>query len=46
MQLEGTVGQRVGVYVAEPGTPDYNAMILLGMTAPQHAGEPSAQQQH
>jgi hypothetical protein len=28
MQLEGTPGQRLGVYVAEPGTPDYDAMIL------------------
>ena len=34
MQLEGTPGQRLGVYVAEPGTPDYDAMILLDMTAP------------
>ncbi len=46
MQLEGTPGQRLGVYVAEPGTPDYDAMILLDLSAPHHAGKPSAQQQH
>jgi transcriptional regulator with XRE-family HTH domain len=34
MQLEGTPGQRLGAYTAEPGTPDYDAMILLDMTAP------------
>jgi transcriptional regulator with XRE-family HTH domain len=46
MQLEGTPGQRLGVYVAEPGTPDYDAMILLDMTAPHHAAQTSAQQEH
>jgi len=39
MQLEGTPGQRLGVYVAEPGTPDYDAMVLLDMTALTHAGQ-------
>ena len=39
MQLEGTPGQRLGVYVAEPGTPDYDAMILLDMTAPADAAK-------
>jgi len=34
MQLEGTPGQRLGIYLAEPGTPDYDAMILLDMTTP------------
>ncbi|MFC1438867.1 helix-turn-helix transcriptional regulator [Streptacidiphilus sp. N1-10] len=34
MQLEGTPGQRLGVYVAQPGTPDHDAMILLDLTAP------------
>ena len=38
MQLEGTPGQRLGVYTAEPGTPDYDAMLLLDMTAPQRSG--------
>jgi len=37
MQLEGTPGQRLGVYTAEPGTPDYDAMLLLDMTAPQRS---------
>jgi len=45
MQLEGTPGQRLGVYVAEPGTPDHDAMILLDMTAPSHTARPAAQQQ-
>jgi transcriptional regulator with XRE-family HTH domain len=34
MQLEGTPGQRIGVYTAEPGTPDHDAMTLLDLTAP------------
>jgi hypothetical protein len=47
MQLEGTPRQRLGVYAAEPGTPDYDAMILLDMTAPRHTATPAAhQQQH
>jgi transcriptional regulator with XRE-family HTH domain len=46
MQLEGTPGQRLGVYVAEPGTADYDAMVLLDMTAPRQAPRPAAQQQH
>ncbi|MGO9294001.1 MAG: hypothetical protein ACLP52_09010 [Streptosporangiaceae bacterium] len=44
MQLEGTPGQRLGVYVTEPGTPDYDAMILLDMTGPpppRKAGRPT-----
>jgi len=32
MQLEGTPGQRLGIYLAERGTPDYDAMVLLDMT--------------
>jgi hypothetical protein len=35
MQLEGTPGQRIGVYTAEPGTPDHDGLLLLDMTAPQ-----------
>jgi hypothetical protein len=46
MQLEGTPGQRLGVYIAEAGTPDYDAMILLDMTAPRHTVKPAAQQRH
>ncbi|MFD8078791.1 helix-turn-helix transcriptional regulator [Streptomyces sp. NPDC059718] len=41
MQLEGTPGQRVGVYTAEPGTPDHDALLLLDMTAPQPAQRPA-----
>ncbi|MEV7324593.1 helix-turn-helix transcriptional regulator [Streptomyces sp. NPDC093970] len=37
MHLEGTPGQRIGVYTAEPGTPDHDAMMLLDMTAPAPA---------
>ncbi|MEV0623665.1 hypothetical protein AB0I81_60835 [Nonomuraea sp. NPDC050404] len=37
MTLEGTPGQRLGVYVAEPGSPDYDAMLLLDLTAPEAA---------
>lgn len=44
MQLEGTPGQRIGVYTAEPGTPDHDAMLLLDMTAP--AATPSQQIRH
>ncbi|WP_405015127.1 helix-turn-helix transcriptional regulator [Kitasatospora sp. NBC_01539] len=33
MALEGTPGQRFGVYTAEPGTPDHDALLLLDMTA-------------
>ncbi|MBL7632173.1 helix-turn-helix transcriptional regulator [Frankia nepalensis] len=34
LALEGTPGQRMGIYTAEPGTPDHDAMLLLDMTAP------------
>ncbi|MCL7380003.1 helix-turn-helix transcriptional regulator [Streptomyces sp. 35G-GA-8] len=33
MALEGTPGHRMGIYTAEPGTPDHDAMLLLDMTA-------------
>ncbi|WP_326823026.1 helix-turn-helix transcriptional regulator [Streptosporangium sp. NBC_01756] len=42
MDLEGTPGQRLGVYVAEPGTSDYDAMLLLDMTAPEPAAHSAA----
>ncbi|MEV3860838.1 helix-turn-helix transcriptional regulator [Streptomyces sp. NPDC050095] len=35
LQVEGTPGQRIGVYTAEPGSPDQDALLLLDMTAPQ-----------
>ena len=44
MQLEGTPGQRLGIYLADPGTPDYDAMVLLDLTAPRLAGQPARQQ--
>ncbi len=47
MQLEGTPGQRIGVYTAEPGTPDHDALLLLDMTAPraeQRSAQPNAEQ--
>jgi len=40
MALEGTPGHRMGVYTAEPGTPDHDAMLLLDMTASR---DPSGQ---
>ncbi|MEU3529274.1 helix-turn-helix transcriptional regulator [Streptomyces sp. NPDC038707] len=33
MHLDGTPGQRIGVYTAEPGTPDHDALLLLDTTA-------------
>lgn len=41
MQLEGTPGQRIGVYTAEPGTADHDALLLLDMTAPQPTQGPA-----
>ncbi|MBF9069876.1 helix-turn-helix transcriptional regulator [Streptacidiphilus fuscans] len=35
MQLEGTPGQRLGVYVTTPGTPEHDAVTLLDMNAPE-----------
>ncbi|MET8331618.1 helix-turn-helix transcriptional regulator [Streptomyces sp. NPDC005181] len=46
MQLEGTPGHRLGVYVAEPGTADHDAMTLLDMTTPRPAGKPAAHREH
>ncbi|WP_019059390.1 helix-turn-helix transcriptional regulator [Streptomyces prunicolor] len=33
LHIEGTPGQRIGVYTAEPGSPDHDALLLLDMTA-------------
>ncbi|MFD9360103.1 helix-turn-helix transcriptional regulator [Streptomyces sp. NPDC060031] len=41
MQLEGTPNQRIGVYTAEPGTSDHDALLLLDMTAVQTTPTPS-----
>ncbi|WP_435810323.1 GntR family transcriptional regulator [Streptomyces mirabilis] len=43
MALEGTPGQRLGTYVAEPGSPGHDAVLLLDMTAPGSAGTPHSQ---
>jgi len=40
MHLEDTPGQRLGVYTAEPGTPDHDATLLLDLTAPESAAHP------
>lgn len=47
MALEGTAGQRMGIYTAAPGTPGTpgnDAMLLLDMTAPRTAPTPSRQE--
>ena len=46
MQLEGTPGQRLGIYLAEPGTADYDAMILLDLAIPRHTAQPAVQRHH
>ncbi|MGW1990225.1 helix-turn-helix transcriptional regulator [Embleya sp. NPDC001921] len=38
LHLEGTPGQRLGVYLAAPDTPDHDALRLLDMTAPEPPG--------
>lgn len=42
--LEGTQGQRLNAYYAEPGTPGYDARVLLDLAAHEHAGKPATQQ--
>ncbi|MFJ6542654.1 helix-turn-helix transcriptional regulator [Streptomyces sp. NPDC091385] len=43
LHVEGTPGQRIGVYTAEPGTPEHDALLLLDMSAPPSArGLPTA----
>ncbi|MFI6691124.1 hypothetical protein ACIBLA_05045 [Streptomyces sp. NPDC050433] len=41
MQIEGSTGQRLGVFTAEPGTQDYEAIGLLDDMA-EHRSERSA----
>lgn len=41
LHVEGTPGQRIGVYIAEPGTPDHDALLLLDMTAPRPPQRPA-----
>ncbi|MFD8715072.1 hypothetical protein ACFV07_32075 [Streptomyces anulatus] len=40
LQVEGSAGQRLGVFTAEPGTPDYEAIVVLDGMAGQDAGHP------
>jgi hypothetical protein len=40
MQLEGTHGQRLSAYYAQPATPDHDAMILLDLAAHEPAPAP------
>ncbi|MFD9497764.1 helix-turn-helix transcriptional regulator [Streptomyces sp. NPDC060035] len=44
MALEGTPGHRMGIYTAEPGTPDHDAMLILDMTTAPAEPRPSTQQ--
>ena len=44
MQLEGTPGQRLNAYYAQPATPDHDAMILLDLAAHEPAPVPPASQ--
>ncbi|MFC7258480.1 helix-turn-helix transcriptional regulator [Streptomyces lutosisoli] len=37
MELEGTPGHRLITYYAEPGTAEYDAIVLLDMLAPENA---------
>ncbi|MET7337385.1 transcriptional regulator [Nonomuraea sp. NPDC005650] len=46
MQLEGTPGHRLVAYYAEPGTPEYDAMVLLDLAASEHAAKPAADRRH
>ncbi|MCX5395693.1 helix-turn-helix transcriptional regulator [Streptomyces sp. NBC_00102] len=43
MNIEGTPGQRLGAYTAEPGTPDHDAMLLLDMMTPRPAAHADVQ---
>ncbi len=38
LALEGTPGQRMGVYTAQPGPPDHDAMVLLDLAATPPGG--------
>ncbi|MER5561973.1 MULTISPECIES: helix-turn-helix transcriptional regulator [unclassified Streptomyces] len=42
LQVEGTPGQRIGVYTAEPGSPDHDALLLLDLAAPDPGHAPPA----
>ncbi|MFB7483780.1 hypothetical protein ACFUEM_12820 [Streptomyces anulatus] len=40
LQVEGSAGQRLRVFTVEPGTPDYEAIVVLDGMAGQDAGHP------
>ena len=42
MQINKTDGQRIVFYMAEPGTPDYDAMVLLDLAGEELAAEAGA----
>ncbi|MFJ3309034.1 hypothetical protein ACIPSA_39520 [Streptomyces sp. NPDC086549] len=42
MTLNGTNGQFLVAFYAEPGTPDHDAMVLLDRVAQERFGKPSA----
>ena len=42
MPLTGTGGQRLVVYLAAPGTPDHDAIVLLDMVATTNSAEQSS----
>ncbi|MFE6049318.1 helix-turn-helix transcriptional regulator [Kitasatospora sp. NPDC056446] len=44
LQLEGTPGRRMGIYTAEPATPDHDAMLLLDMTATPTPDRPQSRE--
>jgi transcriptional regulator with XRE-family HTH domain len=49
MHLEDTPGQRIGVYTAEPGTADHDAMLLLDLTSSRpaaHADRTTDERRH
>ena len=46
MLLEGTLGQRMNAYYAQPATPDYDAMVLLDLAIHERAAGSPASQPH
>ncbi|MEV0400867.1 helix-turn-helix transcriptional regulator [Actinoallomurus sp. NPDC050550] len=45
MQLEGTPGHRLVAYHAEPGTPDYDKMVLLDLIASEQGSNSAAKRE-
>ncbi|MEU6351725.1 helix-turn-helix transcriptional regulator [Streptomyces sp. NPDC047072] len=46
MELEGTPGQRLVTYYAEPGTPEYDALVLLDILGSQTSAAGAAKAEH